>query len=123
MVVTRFYEWLLAQLNSREFADLVRWVKQEDAQLFELKRTENLTRISSELFGRHAPVVMRKKMRQAHKEWRRSLLVEKFGEWPIRNGRGLGAQKFGARVSDARGTGGEVRADGEKDGDVVENSG
>lgn len=94
--MTKFYLWLTsyAQLNAEgDVGVAARWVRDNEERFPILRQSENISAIGSDLFSRHVPRVLRMKIRAAHRAWRRSLLVAKYGEWPIsgtakRRGRG-----------------------------------
>lgn len=83
--MTRFYRWLMTMVNDPEFGEAAVYVR-DHPELVVIRDSESRGLICGELFSHHVHISIRKKVRAAHKEWRRLQLVKKFGEWPLKTG-------------------------------------
>lgn len=81
---SRFYRWLMEKLSDDGILGEVARYLRDNPQHIEPRRSENLANIASEMFRHRVDRRMRRQIRAAFAEWRLSLLVKKYGEWPIR---------------------------------------
>lgn len=83
---TRFYRWALTQTERQDpVGDGARFIRDWDRSPI-FQETEDIQRIGSDLFGRRVSGHDRRLVRKVHRAWKHSLLVAKFGEWPIGSG-------------------------------------
>lgn len=73
----------MTMVNDPELGEAAVYVR-DHPELVVIRDSQSLNLISSELFSKHAPLSVRKKVRAAHKEWHRVQREQKFGEWPIK---------------------------------------